>query len=209
MARRRGQASGRSGKFGLVLVAGLLAAGAWWYWQQRTQASSTSDAGPVAAAGNGSQEIVLPPPQVPADGLCTRLGDLRVATLLATNSVTVSSLAADSAVPRVAGCSWRTAEGGEVIAMWFDDASLARGQVSERGAAYFQSVVTGLEYALKATPEKLTGVGDEAAAAGFGTTSAAQGQVVARRGGNVLTLEARGIPRAAAVRMTEALVAQL
>ena len=209
MARRRRQASGGSKTFGIVVVVALLAAGGWWYWQKRAESPDAPTAAPLATASDGSQEIALPPPQVPADALCTRLGDLRVATLLSTASVTPTTLAAEAGVPRAAGCTWRTAEGGELIAMWFDDASLARGQVAERGTAYFQSAVTGLEYALKTTPEKLSGVGDEAAVAGFTAPGTGQGQVVARRGDNVLTLEARGVPRAAAVRMAEALVAQL
>lgn len=208
MARRRRHGSGGSKAIGIVAVVAL-AAGGWWYWQKMPHDSANSSTPPATAAVDGSQEITLPPPQVPADGLCTKLGDLRVATLLSTASVTATSLAAEAGVPRAAGCTWRTAEGGELVAMWFDDVSLAHGQVAERGAAYFQSAVTGLEYALKMPPEKLTGVGDEAALAGFTAPGSGQGQVIARRGASVLTLEARGVPRAAAVRMAEALVAQL
>lgn len=208
MARRRRQSSGGSKTAGIVIVLVLLAAGGWWYWQKMPRGPADPAAAPLVTSVDGSQEIVLPPPQVPADALCTRLGDLRVATLLTTASVTASPLAAEAGVPRAAGCKWRTAEGGELIAMWFDDGSLTRGQIAERGATYFQSSVTGLEYALKMSPEKLTGVGDEAVVAGFSAPGSGQGQVIVRRGEHVLTLEARGVPRAAAVRLAEALIAQ-
>ncbi len=207
MTRRRRQGSGATRFLGIALLIAAGAAG-WWFWQKMPRESGRA-AAPVAASADGSQEIALPPPRVPADGLCAKLGDLRVATLLSTSAVTATPLAGEPGVPRAAGCSWRTAEGGELRAMWFNDASLALGSGTERGAAYFQSAVTGLEYALKLSPEKLTGVGDEAVAAGFVAPASGQGQVITRRGEHVLTLEARGVARASAVRMAEALVAQL
>jgi len=207
MTRRRRQGSGASRWFGIALLVAVAVAG-WWIWQKMPRNSDSTSA-PAATTADGSQEIALPPPRVPADGLCTKLGDLRVATLLSTSSVTATPLSAEPGVPRAAGCTWRTAEGAELRAMWFNDASLALGSGTERGSAYFQSAVTGLEYALKLSPEKLTGVGDEAVAAGFVAPASGQGQVIARRGEHVLTLEARGVARAAAVRTAEALVAQL
>lgn len=207
MTRRRRQGSGGS-KFLVIALLVAAAAAGWWFWQKSPRYSGSTSA-PAAVTADGSQEIALPPPRVPADGLCTKLGDLRVATLLSTSSVSAAPLPDEAGVPRVAGCTWRTAEGGELRAMWFNDASLSLGTGAERGAAYFQSTVTGLEYALKLQPERLTGVGDEAVAAGFVAPASGQGQVIARRGEHVLSVEARGVARASAVRMAEALVAQL
>lgn len=207
MAKRRRQGSGGGRAIGIVIVLAALAAGGWWLWQKMPRASEGP--GSDVASANGSQEIALPPPRVAADALCTRLGDLRIATLLSTSSVVATPLAVEAGVPRAAGCTWRTAEGAELTAMWFNDASLSQSQVTERGAAYFQSAVTGLEYALKLAPERITGVGDEAVAAGFVAPASAQGQVIVRRGENVLTVEARGVARANAVRVAETLVAQL
>jgi len=209
MARRRRPDSGSSSKIAILLFALALGAGAWWYWQRGgSAADGQRDSTPASTATDGSEVIQLPAPEVPVDALCAKLGDPRVATLLQTSAVTTTPLPSESGVPRAAACRWVTAEGGELVAMWFNNASLARGNIAERGAAYFQTTATGIEYALKSPAEKVAGIGEEAVVGGFATPDSGEGQVIVRRGEHVLAVSARAVPRAATLRLAEALIAQ-
>ncbi len=208
MARRR-RSSGGNRLLPAVVLSVLLVGAGWWVWDRNLRERAPGDAISTVAADPGAQSIELPPALTAADGLCERLSDARVATLLATPTVIATTLPAENGVPRAAGCVWRSGKDTAVRAMWFNDASLAAGGIAERGSAYFRTAVTGLEYALKLVPEPLPGIGDEAVAAGFDPATPGDGQVIARRGQNILVLESGGASRAATARLAETLLAQL
>jgi hypothetical protein len=68
--------------------------------------------------------------------------------------------------------------------------------------------VTGLEYEFKAPPDAVSGIGDEAVAAGFEGDGDVQ-QIVVRRGDRVLALQFQGLDRQVAESFASALAARL
>jgi hypothetical protein len=94
-----------------------------------------------------------------------------VAEVLGVDAVEARHIGAGPEVPAEGTCTWNFRVAGKearVVALVFTRASLKRGGIDTLGKAYFQTVATGLEYTYKETPLTLHGLGDEAAAAGFG-----------------------------------------
>lgn len=209
MARRRRKSSGSNRLLPTVVLIALLLGAGWWVWDRHLRESAPADPVVTAVTDSGGQSIALPPARSGSEGICGRLAEARVATLLDIENVTATTLPAEQGVPRAAGCEWRSGKSLKVRVMWFNDASLTAGGIEEHGSAYFSTAVTGLEYALKLTPERLSGIGDEAVAAGFETAAPGEGQLIARQGQNILVLESSGASRAATGRLAGTLLAQL
>lgn len=110
-------------------------------------------------------------------------------------------------VPAASACTWKFF-GGRAEGRLFTAASLAQGAVVLSPTDYFRSVVTGLEYEFKAPPDSLSGIGDEAVAAGFEGGGAVR-QIVVRRGDRVLALQFQGLDRQVAESFAGALAARL
>lgn len=186
MARKRS----RSPLPTLLLLA-LVAAGGWAAWRY----------GPALLAR-------FAPAQTPTAGsaldVCARATPADVAKALGTRAADPRHVGAGADVPAAGACTWDFG-GGSIVALWFTPGSLARGKVDSHGHAYYDSVVTGLEYAFKEAPAKIAGLGDEAAAAGFDGGGDAP-QLVVRRGDDVLVLVAKGTDRASAERVARLLV---
>lgn len=174
----------------LVLLA-LVAAGGWAAWRY----------GPALFAR-------FAPAKAPTAGaaldVCSRATPADVAKALGARSAEPRHVGAGADVPAAGACTWDFG-GGSIVALWFTPGSLARGKVESHGHAYYESVVTGLEYAFKERPAAIAGLGDEAAAAGFGGGGEAP-QVVVRRGDDVLVLVAKGTDRAAAERVARLVI---
>jgi hypothetical protein len=64
-------------------------------------------------------------------------------------------------------CRWKSGKSEASLAV-FDGAGLARQKPPQTAASFYESVVTGLEYERHDTPRALSGLGERAAAAGFG-----------------------------------------
>ena len=166
------------------------------------------------------REAWLPQPAAPvavpsapaaaaAFDVCALAPRVRVAAALGVAAVEVRHVGAGADVPAAGSCTFDFERGGRrgsVVALAFTSASLERGDAPADAHAYFDSVVTGLEYALKDVPQTIAGLGDEAASAGF-DGGAGPAQLVARRGDLVLHLVVRGADRDAAQRLARELIA--
>jgi hypothetical protein len=177
-----------------LLLLGLAAVGGWAAWRHGPALLATwrGDDAPVAAAGTTAFDV------------CARASTADVARAVGAATAEARYVGAGADVPAAGSCTWDWS-GGSIVASWFTPASLARGKVAESGHAYFASVATGLEYAFKEPPAPIAGLGDEAAAAGFGG-GPEPAQLVVRRGDEVLTLVVRGADRAQAERVARLLV---
>ena len=162
----------------------------------------------VVIGGNAALLARFAPAQAPTAGsaldVCARATPADVAKALGTRAADPRHVGAGADVPAAGACTWDFG-GGSIVALWFTPGSLARGKVDSHGHAYYDSVVTGLEYAFKEAPAKIAGLGDEAAAAGFDGGGDAP-QLVVRRGDDVLVLVAKGTDRASAERVARLLV---
>ena len=116
-------------------------------------------------------------------------------------------MASARGVPAASACGW-TFFGGRAEARLFTAASLAQAPEALSPEDYFRSVVTGLEYEFKAPPVVLSGIGDQAVAAGFDGAGDVP-QIVVRRGDRVLALQLQGLDRAAGEAFASALAARL
>ena len=188
MARKRS----RSPLPMLVLFAAFVAAG-WAAWRYGPALLASWEKSPATSAqGSGAFDV------------CARAGAADIAAAVGAPSADARHVGAAADVPAAGACTWDF-RGGSIVALWFTPGSLARGGVAERGDAYFTSVATGLEYAFKEPPAAITGLGDEAAAAGF-NGGPEPAQIVVRKGDDVLTLVVRGTGRAEAERVARLLV---
>ena len=185
MARKRS----RSPLPTLMLLAAFAAA-AWGAWRYGPALLARLQAPPATAGA--------------ALDVCARATPAAIAQAIGVATAEARHVGAAADVPAAGACTWDF-EGGSIVALWFTPASLARGKVTERGHAYFEGVATGLEYAFKEPPATIAGIGDEAAAAGFGG-GPEPAQLVVRRGDDVLTLVLRGVDRARAERVAKLLV---
>lgn len=109
-------------------------------------------------------------------------------------------------VPAAGSCTWTTRHGGLVSAMVFTRASLDGASNPLRGAAYFDSIATGLEYAFKEPPRRIAGIGDAAVAGGFGTGA---GQVVVLKGDTVLHVTSAQVDQDQVERLARAVAERL
>ena len=190
MARRRRKTSPMPYLIALAVVTVGLAL---WYFLPAISARF----GGERVAGNGGTLDVCA--MVPAPSVAEALG---------VDAVEARHIGAGPEVPAEGTCTWNfrvAGKEGRVVALVFTRASLKRGGIETLGKAYFQTVTTGLEYTYKETPLMLHGLGDEAAAAGFGGTGEAPAQLVVRRGDTVLDLVVTGIARDPATRLARAL----
>ncbi|HVF35757.1 MAG TPA: hypothetical protein VND91_10585 [Candidatus Saccharimonadia bacterium] len=181
-----------------MLIVAVLAIAAWLAWRYRAALLPASAPSPSATA-----------PAAAALDVCAMSPAERIAAALGVPSVEARHVGAASDVPAAGACTFDFARGvrpGSVVALAFTRASLARGGSAIHSHDYYTSVVTGLEYEIKAVPNTLAGIGDEAAAAGF-DGGAGPGQLVARRGDLVLQLVVRGADAEAAQRLARTLLA--
>lgn len=188
MARRK---RSRSALPTLVLLAVVAAAG-WAAWRY----------GPALVArfdGKGAG-----PTQGAALDVCARATPAAIARALGKPKAEPRHVGAGADVP-AAGVNHSATSEPPAKSHVHAPASLARGKVDSSGHAYFESVATGLEYAFKEPPAAIAGLGDEAAAAGFGG-GPEPAQVVVRKGDDVVTLVVRGADRAAAERAARLIV---
>ena len=143
--------------------------------------------------------------------VCALVPAASVASAIGVAQVQLRRLGAGADVPAAGACTWdfeRDGAQGKAVAMLFTPASLARGGVGTSAGTYYQSVVTGLEYAYKEVPAQLSDIGDEAAAAGFGAEGEPP-QVIVRSGDRVLVLVLERVDRAGSERLARALAAKL
>ena len=175
----------------LVLLA-VVAAGGWAAWRY----------GPALLARFGKPTAGTTAGA--ALDVCARAAPAALAQELGKPSAEPRHVGAGADVPAAGACTWDF-EGGSLVALWFTPASLARGKVESSGHAYFETVATGLEYAFKEPPATIEGLGDEAAAAGFGG-GPELAQIVVRKGDDVVTLVVNGVDRAAAERAAHLIV---
>jgi hypothetical protein len=194
MARRRKKSS-RAWVLPLVLL-GVAAFAAWRY-------------GPEAWRTFGPDSTVKQTPAAGPLDVCALVDAKALGAAIHAESPAPRHVGAAADVPAAGACTWTFGRDGRVVALVFTRDSLARSKQPELvGERYFKSVVAGLEYAYHEPPVALTGIGDEAAAAGFGA-GAAQAQIVARRGDVVLDLSVSGVERAGAERAAALIAARL
>lgn len=192
MARRKQQ--GVSFAPLVIAVVLLVAAYAAWQtaprWMPRVFPPKPGSATPKPAGSAALDVCAL----APAEAARAALG----------GAATVRHVGAAADVPAAGACTWSVG-GKSLVAMLFTPDSLAGGAAKVDAHGYFESVVTGFEYALKSMPESIA-LGDEAALAGF---DVGQGQVVVRHRERVLHVLANGVPRADAERFARAVAASL
>jgi hypothetical protein len=178
-----------------VLLAAL-AAGGWYAWQRHPEwfAAVTAPSRPAPSDA--------PPPLA----VCALPAPAAVEQAL--GAAVAAPGGAAQGVPAAGSCTWTTPDGGLVSAMVFTRASLATGAGAQRlhGRAYFDTVATGLEYALKQPPQRVDGLGDAAVAAGF---DAGAGQLVVLKGETVLHLTSSRVERPRVERLARAVAARL
>jgi hypothetical protein len=209
--RRRSRSSAGSGIVKPLVVLALLVAAGWALW---VYAPASWRAALRGEARPTSTITELPtPPRTNAAGeidACALASTSAIAQALEAGSVDARHVGAGADVPAAGACTWSTPDNkASVIAMVFTRASLAQGGGKEFGAAYFRTVLTGLEYAFKEAPAMLPNIGDEAAVIGFGGDSGEPAQIVVRRGERVLHLVYRATDREHAVRVAQVLGANL
>ena len=142
--------------------------------------------------------------------LCSLVSPENAAGVLGVETVEARHVGAAADVPAAGSCTWNFGAEGSVVAMAFTPESLERVAAAGSGHAYYETVVTGMEYALKSVPQPIANLGDEAAAAGFGSATAENpAQLVVRRGDTVLQLAVRGANLDAAERFARVVVEQL
>lgn len=183
MAKRR---SRLTRNLALCGAAAVLAWAGWQFWpgpQRATQPGPASDAA-----------CALAPPPV-------------LAQMIGRAAVEARRLAPADDVPAASACTW-TFFGGRAEGRLFTADSLAQAPVALSPADYFRSAVTGLEYEFKAPPAVLSGIGDEAVAAGFDGAGDVP-QIVVRRGDRVLVLQVQGLDRGIAEAFAGALASRL
>ena len=195
MARRRRKTSPLPYLIALAFVATGLGL---WYFLPAISARFGGDRG---GAVGGTLDV------------CGMVPAASVAESLGVDTVEARHIGAGPEVPAEGTCTWNfrvAGKDGRVVALVFTRASLKRGGIDTLGKAYFQTVATGLEYTYKETPLTLHGLGDEAAAAGFGgPDGGAPAQLVLRRGDTVLDLVVTGVGRDPATRLARALAEHL
>ena len=196
MARRRKKSS-NAGTW--LVAAALIAVGAFAAWRY----------GPELLRTFASNPTVKPTVAGPLD-VCALVDSKALGAAIRADAPQPRHVGAAADVPAAGACTWTFGKDGRVVALVFTRESLAHSkQPALVGERYFKSVVAGLEYAYHEPPVTLTGVGDEAAAAGFSTTDAPQAQIVARRGDVVLDLSVSGLARPEAERAAALLAAKL
>jgi len=196
MARRRS----RSVSFAPLLVVGVLAVGGYFAWKHSatwlpmlSKTPAKADAPEPAAADVEIDVCRL----VPA----TTVGDM-----LHWRDVSARQVGAAADVPAAGSCTWRFGNRA-VVANVFTTASLGDGPTAD-ARGYYDSVVTGFEYALKANPSPISNLGDEAASAGF-DEAGGDAQIVVRKGDRVLHLVVRGAPERDAVALARRITTAL
>ncbi len=189
MARRRRSRF----PFRTLIALLILAAAAWLTW--RYLPAFLHD----RARPTGTMPVELPVRERP--DVCAMATESRLGAVLGAGDLVAREVGAGADVPAAASCTWSSGpRGPEIVAMLFTRDSLTRGGGKEFGAAYFRSVLTGLEYTFKDAPVMLTGLGDEAALMGFGADTEEPPQIVIRRGERVLLLVFHRVERARAER---------
>lgn len=185
--------------FAPLAVVIVLSIAAYFAWRHRdawvpAPAPSSTPAAPFAGS---------------ALDACTLAPLARVEAALGAKDASARRVGAEADVPAAGACTYdfeRDGRKASLVVLAFTRESLARaGREALAPREYFQSTVTGLEYALKSVPVPVAGLGDEAAAAGF--AGGASGQLVVRRGDTVLQLVGDGVDRAAVERAARELVA--
>lgn len=193
MARRRT----RSLAPVLVIILVLLAAAAAWRY------------GPSVLQPGKDAATPLEPPRTALD-LCGLVTPENAAGVLGVEAVEARHVGAAADVPAAGSCTWNFGADGSVVALAFTPDSLRRSAAAGTGHEYYDSVVTGMEYALKTVPQPIANLGDEAAAAGFGrATTENPALLVVRSGDTVLQLAVNGADRDAAERFARVVVEQL
>ena len=194
MARRRSH----SVSFAPLIIVAVLAVGAYaaWqtaprWWPATTKVDGTKPAQPVA--------------DVEID-VCRLVPGAAAAETLRWTETTARQVGAAADVPAAGSCTWR-AGNRAVVANVFTTSSLG-GDRRVDAHDYYESVVTGFEYALKTQPQAIAGLGDEAAKAGF-EGGAGDAQIAVRKGDRVLHLVVRGATEADAVAFARRLAAAL
>jgi hypothetical protein len=183
MAKRRSRLPRNLALLGVVAAVGWAA---WTYWP-------------------GPQRKVVQGPS--ADDACALAPAPVLAQMIGRAAVEARRMASARGVPAVSACSWAFF-GGRAEARLFTAASLAQAPEALSPEDYFRSVVTGLEYEFKAPPVVLSGIGDQAVAAGFDGAGDVP-QIVVRRGDRVLALQMQGLDRTAGEAFASALAARL
>lgn len=181
-----------------LVVAVVLAVAIYFSWRHRDAWWPEPAATPTAAAPFAGAAL----------DACTLAPLARIEAALGAKGTSLRRVGAEADVPAAGACTYefeRAGRRGSLVVLAFTRESLARG-VGEALAPreYYASTVTGLEYALKAVPSPITGLGDEAAIAGF--EPGGEGQLVVRSGDTVLQLVARELDRAAVERAARELV---
>lgn len=188
----------KSPSFAPLFVLVAIAALGWAGWRYGPALLDRLAAGSGTTAPATTDVCAL----VPVGGVAAALGVARVE---------MRRVGAGAGVPAAGACTWdfeRDGAAGSAVAMLFTPASLSRGGVATTATAYYDSAVTGLEYAYKEIPAKVDGIGDAAAAAGFGG-GAEPPQLIVRSGDRVLVLVLRNADLGAAERLARALAARL
>jgi hypothetical protein len=198
MARRRRRTSGPLKPLLLLALLAGAAYAAWRYapthWLRRAEPGS-----------NAEEAVVLPAPnpaKLPLD-VCALVEAEALRAALHASTIEARHVGAAADVPAAGACTWtfaRDGRGGTLVALLFTRDSLRGSAAADlHGSKYYHSMLAGLEYAYKEAPVVLTGIGDEAAAAGFGS-GMGDAQMVVRHGDNVLNLVVKGADRAATER---------
>jgi hypothetical protein len=188
MARRRSKLPRNL----LLLAVGGAAAWAAWIWLPADLVARLHGTPPPASGAVVLDACALAPEQV-------------LAEMVGRAAVEARRVQPARDVPAASACHWEFF-GGAVDGRVFTAESLRGAGIGMGLVEYFRSAVTGLEYEYKQAPGTVSGLGDEAFAAGF--DGAPVSQLIARRGGMMITLEARGIDRRTAETFARALLAR-
>lgn len=194
MARRQS----RSASIAVLLIAGVLVLAGFAAWKY-----SPGFAAFLSSGGKPSEPARAPVSA--AFDVCALATAEATAFAFAGADSQPRHIGAAADIPAAGACTWGSAE-RSVVATVFTPASLRGGKAPGDPHRYYESVVTGFEYALKSMPRPIGALGDEAAAAGF---ESGEGQIVMRKGDRVMHLAARGIPRPQAEQFARALAANL
>jgi len=164
---------------------------------------------PARETGSGTTVSTLTLPG--SLDVCALATPKAVAEALGVAQATARQVGATADVPAQGACTWdfeRGGKAGQVVAQVFTARSRAAGGIQGDAQAYFQGIATGFEYAYKEAPARIAGLGDEAAAGGYGASDQ-PAQLAVRQRETVLTLLVTGADRAASERLARALVPAL
>jgi hypothetical protein len=147
-------------------------------------------------------------PKTDSQNVCALLPELKRLPVIGRGPVRAQQTKHSPNIPAAGTCTFEF-DGGSIVLMVFTRESLAQHGQLEYGAAYFKSIELGFEYALKESPLRVAGLGDEAIQVGYDVANSNQSQLIVRRDNDVLHLITTGIDAARSQMIAHAILNEL